>query len=252
MSCCKATRPFRGFPGKNLKFNTLWDLISSILGTIRVTSFSQTLTLESVQKYCSVLNRTSKIGGVKWSESQRFPVACRLPVTTQKSDRNVCLVHSSIDFQIKSVKLNIISVGYPNKDERRKMSFITQSKTVLTRLIDTAFIRFYSTQTQCLFWGGAFMYVGVVFQSFNSFEKNKKGRHPHENRNTIKCHFLFRFVGKNGLALCTVLLYVYTFSISLPHLWSEYRSDMKEKRCLASPNWKTFINRKRNSYTELI
>ena len=80
------------------------------------------------------------------------------------------------------------------------------------------------------------MYVGVVFQSFNSFEKNKKGRHPHENRNTIKCHFLFRFVGKNGLALCTVLLYVYTFSISLPHLGSEYRSDMKEKRCLASSN----------------
>ena len=154
--------------------------------------------------------------------------------------------------QIKSVKLNIISVGYPNKDERRKMSFITQSKTVLTRLIDTAFIRFFSTQTQCLFWGGAFMYVGVVFQSFNLFEKNKKGRHPHENRNTVKCHFLFRFVGKNGLALCTVLLYVYTFSISLPHLWSEYRSDMKEKRCLASSNWKTFINRKINSYTELI
>ena len=120
-------------------------------------------------------------------------------------------MHSSIDFQIKSVKLNIISVGYPNKDERRKMSFITQSKTVLTRLIDTAFIRFFSTQTQCLFWGGAFMYVGVVFQSFNSFEKNKKGRHPHENRNTVKCHFLFRFVGKNGFALCTVLLYVYTF-----------------------------------------
>ena len=161
-------------------------------------------------------------------------------------------MHSSIDFQIKSVKLNIISVGYPTKDERRKMSFITQSKTVLTRLIDMAFIRFFSTQTQCLFWGGAFMYVGVVFQSFNSFEKNKKGRHPHENRNTIKCHFLFRFVGKNGLALCTVLLYVYKFSISLPHLWSEYRSDMKEKRCLASSNWKTFINRKRNSYTELI
>ena len=193
-------------------------MISSILGNIRVTSFSQTLTLESVQKYCSVLNRTSKIGGVKWSESQRFPFACRLPVTTQKSDRNVCLVHSSIDFQIKSVKLNIISVGYPNKDKRRKMSFITHSKTVLTRLIDTAFIRFFSTQTQCLFWGGAFMYVGVVFQSFNLFEKNKKGRHPHENRNTVKYHFLFRFVGKNGLALCRVLLYVYTFSISLPHL----------------------------------
>ena len=107
-------------------------------------------------------------------------------------------MHSSIDFQIKSVKLNIISVGYPNKDERRKMSFITQSKTVLTRLIDTAFIRFFSTQTQCLFWGGAFMYVGVVFQSFNLFEKNKKEDTHMKTETRSSAIFCFVLLGKMG------------------------------------------------------